>query len=332
MAHMIEKTDGAAYYREAAWHGLGRVVEQAMSPSEALVLAGLDWQVIKTTDITVTGPNGGTARTSDYAAIVRSDNREVLAIHSAGYEPVQNIEQAELAYSLGAEVKVESALSMSGGRRVVMLCRGDTIAPSNSRNDEIHRYLALVNSHDGSYALMAFPTSIRIVCHNTASQAIGQAKRSKRAYSVRHKGDMKQKLDEVARALALYRESGQFFLQKVEALSRKEMSVGDIQNFWVSVYEALYQPIVANPKTQKEREAKIEAATRIAGWASTFDAERKHLSAPASLWQAANAVTRDIQHGKRRGNSDKNARPFSNLIGSAQDETMLVFNTALALV
>lgn len=332
MAHLIQSNDGAAFYKTPAWHGLGRVIDTAMSPSEALVLAGLDWSVIKSTDISVTGPNGGVARTSDYAAIVRSDTKEILSIQSARYEPIQNAEQFELAYALGSSVKVESAFSMLGGRRVVCLCRGDSFAPSNSRNDEVHRYLALINSHDGSYTMMVFPTSIRVVCNNTASEAIGEAKRKGRAFSIRHKGNMEEKLQRVADALAMYAESGDLFRKAVNTLSHREMNTLDIQKFWIEVYGALYQPVVANPKSEQERANNAEAASRIAGWAATFDDERARLGAPASLWQAANAVTRDIQHGKRRASSEPNARPFSNLIGTAQDETMLVLNKALALV
>lgn len=332
MAHRITSSDGAIFFSQPAWHGIGTVLTSEPSPTEAMTKSGLNWPAVKSTDIAIVLPNGGVASTSDYAGIIRGDTGEVLSIQSARYQIIQNEEVFGLAYALGREVKVESAFSMDGGRRVVVLCRGNTIVPSNSRNDEIHRYFALVNSHDGSYSFMAFPTSVRVVCHNTASQAIGEARTAQRAYTVRHKGNMSQKMAEAEEALTMYRKTGEVFARTVDALSRRDMTSTEIQKFWVDVYGALYTPIVANPKTEQERANNAEAAARIAGWAGTFDGERASLGASPSLWQAANAVTRDIQHGKRRGNSDPAARPFSNLVGGAQDETMLVFRKALALV
>lgn len=332
MAHRITSSDGAIFFSQPAWHGIGTVLTSETSPTEAMSKAGLDWPAIKSTDIGVVLPCHGIATTSDYAGIIRGDTNEVLSIQSARYQIVQNEEVFRMAYALGAQVKVESAFSMDGGRRLVVLCRGNTITPSNSKQDEIYRYFALVNSHDGSYSFMLFPTSVRVVCHNTASQAIGEARVARRAYTVRHKGNMGQKMVAAEEALIMYRETGEMFQRKVNAMSERILTADEVQKFWVEVYGALYTPIVANPKTKEEQENNAEAALRLAGWAGTFDGERDRLGAPPSLWQAANAVTRDIQHGKRRGNSDPAARPFSNLVGGAQDETMLVFNKALALV
>ena len=45
MAHEITSTDHLVLNKEAAWHGIGTVVEQAPSPGQALTLAKLDWKV-----------------------------------------------------------------------------------------------------------------------------------------------------------------------------------------------------------------------------------------------------------------------------------------------
>lgn len=331
MAHKIESNDGAIFFSEPAWHGKGKVITHAPDPMTAMAEAGHGWTVRKYGSVLV-DTGAILAQTQEYAGIVRTDTNEVLSVQSARYEPVQNEEVYRLAYALGDGVKVESAFTMGGGRRLVVLCRGDSITPSRHRNDTIHRYLALVNSHDGSYTLMALPTSVRVVCHNTASQAIGEAKRAGRAYSVRHKGDMSEKIKRVEQALVKYRETGELFKKRVDAMAERDLTVKDIQRFWVEVYGALYQPIVSNPKNEQEKKNNEDAAVRIAGWSQTFDSERAALGCGPSLWIAANAVTRDIQHGKRRGNSDPHARAFGNLVGSAQDETMEVFKRALVLV
>jgi hypothetical protein len=45
MSHEITNTDDMVLHKEAAWHGLGNVVETAPSPGQALTLANLDWTV-----------------------------------------------------------------------------------------------------------------------------------------------------------------------------------------------------------------------------------------------------------------------------------------------
>ena len=45
MSHEIEKHDHVVLHRQAAWHGLGTIVENAPTPSEALAIARLDWDV-----------------------------------------------------------------------------------------------------------------------------------------------------------------------------------------------------------------------------------------------------------------------------------------------
>ena len=343
MAHRIASNDGAIFYSEPAWHGKGAVLKDAPNPTQAMILAGHDWVAQKHIglnigrSIMVDPAKGLPARsvypsTDEYCAIVNSKTGEILSVQSARYEPIQYSEVYELAYALGSDVKVESAFSMDGERRLAVLLRGDTFAPSNSKHDRIHRYVALMSSHDGTYSLMVVPTSVRVQCHNTATQAIGEARKAKRMLSVRHKGDIGMKLLSVEKALHRYRSDGVLFEKAVNAMSNKTMTVEDVQRFWVDVYGMLFQPIVPHPRTQEEAENNAEAVVRIAHWSDTFDHERASLSAPASLWQAANAVTHDIQHGKRRKSGDINGRAFSNLIGAGQDETMTVLNYAASLV
>lgn len=326
MAHLITETDGAVFAGKPAWHGLGIVVEEAPSPREALQIAGLDWTVVKTESVVAGG-----VETSDYCGLIRSDNSAVLAIMSRDYQPYQNIDLAELAYALGSGVKVESALSMSGGRKIVILLRGDSFRPAGSPNDEVVPYFALVNSHDGSLRVSGMPTSIRVVCNNTLSMALAS---SKRLFSVKHTGSMESKHEAMDSILRTYAATGEEFRESVTLLASKTLNTEEVQGFWVRVYERLFGSIYANPVDAREEAANAKAADEIAGWSITFDSERKALNAPASLWQAANAVTRSIQHrvGTRGRKATAESRAFNNLLGAQQDATVAVMREALALV
>lgn len=323
MAHEITESDSAIFYMEPAWHKLGIVVKDAISPLDAIAKAKLDWLVNKTNGI-----EAGGVYTNKYCALIRSDNNEILSVQSIGYQPFQNLELFQLAYTLGADVKVESALSMRGGRKVVCLLRGDSFAPSNSKTDQVARYLALINSHDGSLALSCLPTSVRIQCANTLSMAVAQG--VKNTFKVTHTGNMEQKKKAMEEALLRYKNTGALFQEKVEILSRKLVSTEDLQRFWLDVWGELVEPVVANPTNEKEAANRAAAAREIATWSQTFDLERAAINGPASLWQAANAVTKNIQHRKTKRSFDSLA--YYNLMGAGQDKSITVMRKALALV
>lgn len=66
--------------------------------------------------------------------------------------------------------------------------------------DAVEPYLCFTNTHDGSGAIRVCMTPIRVVCNNTLNLALSQAKR---AWSVRHTGDIQTKLHEARMCLDL---------------------------------------------------------------------------------------------------------------------------------
>ena len=73
--------------REKPWHGLGVSVEEAPSSERALILAGLDWDVIQKPIFTSTGEE-----IAGYRANVRSSDSRILGVVSDKYKVVQNKE------------------------------------------------------------------------------------------------------------------------------------------------------------------------------------------------------------------------------------------------
>jgi|694.fasta_scaffold03999_33 phage/plasmid-like protein (TIGR03299 family) len=330
MAHNITDTDGAVFHKVAAWHGLGLIVEDAMSPTEAMQIAGLDWEVNKVGPVFAGNPLTNAPSSDDYVAIVRSDNNKILSIQSPDYQPIQNSEVFEMAYNLGADIKVESALSMNGGRRLVVLCKTDTMDGVNS-NDPIEKYMAFINSHDGTLAHSAMPTSVRIVCQNTLSMAMASG--AKKAFRIVHSGDMKKKQEAMAEALKFYTKTGKLFEEKVSTLVRKELTKADIQKFWIDVWGILETPVDANPQTEAEYTNYLKATTTVAKWADIFDKEMRELNCGANLWLASNAVTKELQHRiPARGKKPTfESNAYSNLMGKNQDSTIDVMRYALTL-
>ena len=329
MSHEMYENDSAVYAGQAAWHGLGTVVEESLSPREALAVSGLDWNVEKSAYISAP-VRGGLAVCKDRVATIREDTNEILGIVSPNYQIVQNKELFDIAYELGGEVKVDTAGSLKNGRQVYVLLKGDTF-DATKKGDEVTEYLALLNSFDGSLGLGALPTSIRIVCANTLSMALSSGRGN--MFRVRHYGDnMMEKLDALREALVRYRETGTLFRETVTQLSSVSWDRQKIQNFWLDVYQTMEGPVTSNPTTEQEEEDYKKAAVTMGSWAGTFDDEL--YVAGASPWNAANAVTNWIQHktpsrGRKRTAASK---VQNNLIGEAQKDSIKVMKMALASV
>lgn len=160
------------YTREKPWHGLGTMVEEAPSSEEALVLAGLDWNVIQKPIETLDG-----IYVTGFKANLRDSDNKVLGIVTDRYRVVQNREAFAFTDELlGEGVKYETAGSLQEGRRTWVLAK----LPQRYiiSGDEITPYLVFMNFHDGTGAIKAAMTPIRVVCQNTLNLALSTAKRS----------------------------------------------------------------------------------------------------------------------------------------------------------
>lgn len=184
---MSANVESMFYVRETPWHGLGIRVMEAPDSKDALIAAGLDWNVVQEPIYTTeNNPISG------YKANVRDSDRRVLGVVTDRYKVVQN--QEAFAFTdelLGQGVRYETAGSLQDGRKVWLLAHmpheyiisGERISP----------YLLFSNTHDGSGAIKVALTPIRVVCNNTLNLALRTAQRS---WSMIHTGNIQSKMKE----------------------------------------------------------------------------------------------------------------------------------------
>lgn len=212
---MAANVETMFYTRTVPWHGLGTRVLEAPTSSAALSLAGLDWRVIQKPVLTEDG-----LFISGFKANVRDRDNQVLGVVSDRYKVVQN--EDAFAFTdelLGEGVTYETAGSLQNGRRTWILAK----LPQRYiiSGDEIDPYLVFMNSHDGTGAIKAAMTPIRVVCQNTLNLALSTARRS---WSTIHTGDIHGKLQD-ARNTLLYADRYMAALGKtIEELSRQKLS------------------------------------------------------------------------------------------------------------
>jgi len=142
---------------------------QKYTSKEAIIEAGLDWQVEKRDAFFMSNqPNDydGIEKLENYKAIVKVDTDTVLNIATDSYHPIQNKDAFLFMDQLVSDGKMQfhSAGSFNEGRRVWMLGK---ISESNILPDDItENFILLYNSHDGTSSLKAIFTNIRMACTN----------------------------------------------------------------------------------------------------------------------------------------------------------------------
>lgn len=196
MAHEVETmfyTSNEENGRFVPWHGLGTPVEEAQTSKEAIKIAGLDWTVEAKPIYNDKG-----IEIPGYKANTRDIDDKVLGLVSNRYKLVQNSEAFDFTDSLiGGDVRYETAGSLLGGKRIFLLAR---LPEKKILGDNFDNYICFTNSHDGTGAIQACMTPVRVVCQNTLNLALGNATRK---WSTKHIGDIESKMEEARQTLKL---------------------------------------------------------------------------------------------------------------------------------
>jgi phage/plasmid-like protein (TIGR03299 family) len=176
MAHEIDTTTGRpaiAFVGDTPWHGLGT----ELAPGAALEVwaqeAGLNWTAERSPLFRSNG-RGALTVVHGRQALYRSDTGGDLGIVSNGYQVVQPAEVLEFYRTLteGMGLRLEVAGALSAGKKVWALAKtGESLMLPG--DDEVRGYVLLATSYDGTMATVATRTSVRVVCNNTLSLAVG---------------------------------------------------------------------------------------------------------------------------------------------------------------
>lgn len=299
MAHEISIRENglveAMYANRPAWHGLGQVLDHAPSSAEAITAAHLDWEV-RTEELRTAGgivlPN--------HLATCRSDNGAPLGVVSGRYQIVQNREAFDFLDSLMMDgvMKYESAGALRGGRTIWLLARlpsVDYITPE----DPTLRYVLFSSTHDGTGAIHAMPTSVRVVCANTL--AVATAGRQ----GIRHTGDVSLKL-QIARNLLLQCDR-QFvaFSERAQLLASKQVARPEATQYIQTLFPEVRQP----------GRAQTIRANKIADLRQNFVNPRNAMpSIKGSWWALYNSVSEWVDHSSTSRGKDALARKENRMI------------------
>jgi phage/plasmid-like protein (TIGR03299 family) len=308
MSHGITSNDHMFSVRHMPWHGLGVVLDEyPRSIDEALDKAGLGWKVSRGDVLVVKTPAGtddfGTKQPAElipakgFKANLRQDTGEVLGIVSDEYEVVDNLDAFRFLDALiGSELYFETAGSLWGGRRVWVLARRPEYVELGG--DPSATYIYVANSHDGSMAVTAAVTPIRIVCANTLGAALREAEHgvaAQRTFRFRHTGNLRAKFAEARRVLGMtidYETQFKVLADRLarEAITERALEHRVLRHLWVIDDDT-------GRRARSNREQAIEHILGIfRGRGLVGDTTG---NSPGSKWVAFNAIAEHVDYGRR---------------------------------
>ena len=234
MAHELDMSNGRAnmmYAGDRPWHGLGKYVgDQPVTAEEAIVAAGMDWDVNLREMYTYPTDTSLAVQVPDRFAVTRSDTHDVLGTVGKVFTPLQNREAFKFMDEVaGPErlVRYHTAGSLFGGEQVWLLAELTNLVADIVPNDPLRPYMCLINGHTGKMNLQVFPTAVRVVCNNTKTMAIGAAKEDKDTspyVKIRHSRKIHDKVEEARRVLGFAVERVELFTGCMRHLARKPIT------------------------------------------------------------------------------------------------------------
>jgi len=235
--------------RQIPWHKTGKILQNPPTSKEAIIEAGLDWEVALRD---IYWSKTDTVGTIEYRQIpnrrslVRLSDETPLALVSDHYKPLQNKNAFEWFDPIiqAGKATYETAGSLQNGKKIWILAKlsddMDIVA-----GDSIRRYLLLANGHDGVTSILIQPTPIRVVCENTLNASLGAGM----VQSVWHQGDVVKKMDKIKSLLGMAEES---FTEKKEIFQK--MAKVSVNNSTIGNYVTTLIPPAHKTATDKLKE------------------------------------------------------------------------------
>lgn len=295
-----------ASLRVPAWHGLGTVVQEEVTPEEMLKLAHLDNWNVRALDLDSLLPPSVEGNSYDRKQVIVRNNPfydpevegsleyQRLGVTGDKYVIGQNEEMSEIMALVGA--RPETAGSLFGGTQVFMTgaLERDIIIDAEGVNDVIKMYLMFYTSHNGSSKFCAAITPIRVVCANTLQVARGNMKP---VIEVRHSANFHDRMADAKATVDLQVKYTEQFGELAGDLF--EAPVTD-QEFFNIVNLAFPEKPDAKKNAVTRRQNKIDDVMGL------WDGKTQE-GIKGTGWGAFNALTEDQQWNRKiyKGNTEK---------------------------
>jgi len=338
MAHELETQNGVASFasfREPAWHGLGTVFNEEKNTNEMLVAANLNNWNVRLEDMPI--PSHLTSD-KQYQYVVRTNpttatQTDVLGVVGERYHVLQN----EDLFSFGDNIldgggRWETAGSIKGGRVVFgsLALERETVLDPNGVADVVKTYLLINTSHDGSIAIQASITPVRVVCANTLNLALNRTRKKdgvKQSFKIRHTQTANGKVQIARETLGMANKYMDEFDKMAHAMIAKEISAKDFNDIILAAY----------PKPEKDAKGAIKKWENKVDMINDIYTGEFNGMIAGNAWGAFNALTERLDwYRSARGGSNESmlaaASGFDAATNAEKNRLLEVVRNTLQLV
>lgn len=335
MSHDLDSGNGKvsmASRRMIPWHGLGEVFTEDKTAKEMLDAAYLsDWNVrgiamsefLKDTNIGVSIDKQVIIRDNPFYDEDELENDvnkyDMLGVVGERYSIVQNEELFEFGEALlSYDGRWETAGAIRRGTHVFgsLAMETEIVVDPSGVSDKINQYLLLSNRHDGTGALIAAQTDVRVVCKNTMDMAMGNLSNT---VKIRHTRSAKDRMQEVIRVREMQAKRQEVFQEDADTLFQKSCTDGEFFEIVTSLYE------------------KPESKAGVTRWNSKVmdimtlwngDTQR---GIKNTAWGALGALTEDAQWNRQinKGNYENFYAAGSGFDAIAKNHRQVIFDRVM---
>ena len=297
---------------ETPWHGLGNKVDDGINVNDAIVAAGLDWEVglkdLQTVDGTPVS----------HRATYRKSDGSILGVVGPRYTPLQNKDAFDWFQPFldANECSIHTAGSLHYGQKVWVLAQLNRDNSEIVSGDEVCKFILLSNSHDGTTAIRVGYTPIRVVCVNTLAFAHNHT--NSKLIRIRHTRSSQKNLESVRDIMDNINAEFEATAEQYRFLAGKNFNQADI-NKYVKVVLGIDKTPDEDIKT-RTRNIMDEIMSRIEG------PKQSATNVRGTWWAAYNGFNEYLNYAKGRTTDN---RLDSLWFGVNANDNVKALNTAL---
>lgn len=263
------------------WHGLGNQVDSDITVADAIVAAGLDWEVGLKDLQTVDGVP------VNHRATYRKTDGSILGVVGPRYTPLQNRDSFDWFQPFldAGECALHTAGSLHSGQKVWVLAQLNRDNSEIVPGDEVSKFILLSNSHDGTTAIRVGYTPIRVVCANTLAWAHSSS--DSKLIRIRHTRSSKNNLENVRDIMDNINAGFEATAEQYRFLASKNFNQNDVRKY-VKVMLGIENTVDADIKTRTRNimdeilglvEGPKQSATNVRGtWWAAYNGYNEYLN------------------------------------------------------
>lgn len=318
MADQIEKNN-AFFVGNPAWHKKGTLFPHGTKlNTEQAQSIGYPWALTECPAFAGILKSDGSYvydLVGDKKHIYRSDGTclGTVGIDYKLQQPITSYQAFQKYLDTGL-VELEAGGSLFEGRRLWILGKIKQAELEVLPGDPVKAYMLFLDSFDGSCRQYTKAVNTRVVCANTAEQALGETSRID--IKIKHTKSLDTKSNAATAEVIRYLQSFQHSISAYKQIAAKKATAKQLETYIKSVFV---------PADNKE-ELSTKMQNKISSVIDLLDTEEVPI-ARGTMWHGYNAVTKHLTH--YQGHSD-DSRLNNQWLGSSVATNSHALQLALA--